>query len=353
MSSRAAFWFGQALNGGENSTTARLSSRFFFCFPDNVVVPERQNGFHRCYRFPMGSDSAMSSFNPSSACEETTGDIPPGGVYLCQVSASVSCGACCGLYNRFRWSRKEISDALARRTRLFAEVPREVAAIDAFRRRIESQEPRRHPLPQFHHCPFLGLVGRRRSRVGCLLHPMAEGNHGVDYRGLSEYGGLACRTYFCPTHRRVRPAHSQIVRNAIPHWYDYGFVVTEWKFLVHLFTELEKRCQRPLLWADIADSASCRQSLVDLLLLKMSWPYRSSSKIPPVHYFFNDRMYVRPGIDYSVLGTDVSPLDAILAELDSDFATAQQLREAEAVVNRLLSVFQRRYDAVFTAGDGG
>jgi hypothetical protein len=54
------------------------------------------------------------------------------------------------------------------------------------------------PFPEFHHCPYVGLIGNELSRVGCLLHPMAEGNTGVDFRGLSYYGGMACRIYFCP-----------------------------------------------------------------------------------------------------------------------------------------------------------
>ncbi len=47
-------------------------------------------------------------------------DQVPGGVYLCQVSAQVSCGACCGLYNVADLSRENLTRMLERRTRCFS-----------------------------------------------------------------------------------------------------------------------------------------------------------------------------------------------------------------------------------------
>ena len=137
----------------------------------------------------------------------------PGGVYLCQVDENVSCGACCGLYNCPDASRAYLQERLAFRTERFREVPRDTDAIDAFREQMERRESRQRPYPDFYHCPFLGLVGRENSRVGCLLHPLAEGNQGVDLRGLSFYGGLACREYFCPSHRNLPPVYKTIIKS--------------------------------------------------------------------------------------------------------------------------------------------
>jgi hypothetical protein len=216
-------------------------------------------------------------------------------------------------------------------------------AIDAFRRRIAAEESDPHPLPKFHHCSFLGLVGHGRSRVGCLLHPMGDGNEGIDFRGLSEYGGWACRSYFCPTHRRVRATHLEMVRNVLSHWYEYGLVVTEWKMLGHLFAELETWCETPLRWSDISENAACREILVELLTLKLSWPFRADADQPPVHYFFNDRLYSKPKTGGSAIGNDRSPLYALFYELHSVFVSRRQLHEAEAIVHRLLSRFRRHY----------
>ena len=126
------------------------------------------------------------------------GPSAPGGVYLCQVNQQVSCGACCGLYNVAEVSRDALESMLTDRTRNFARVPREADAIVAFGRQVLKKLRGRAPFPDFHHCPFVGLVGQSFARVGCLLHPLAAGNDGVDYRGLSYYGGMACRVYFCP-----------------------------------------------------------------------------------------------------------------------------------------------------------
>jgi hypothetical protein len=92
---------------------------------------------------------------------------------------------------------------LVRRTNWFADAPRTVAGIDAFKERVERTEPQVRPLPKFHHCPFLGIFVDTGRRVGYLLHPLAHGNDGLDWRGLSYYGGMAGRTYFCPCIRKL------------------------------------------------------------------------------------------------------------------------------------------------------
>ena len=137
----------------------------------------------------------------------------PGGVYLCQVGETVSCGACCGLYNVSDITRHTLSGRLENRSALFRSVSRTVQDIDRFAREIAFLESDQRPFEKFHHCPFIGLIGDRLSRVGCLLHPMADGNHGVDFRGLSYYGGMACRTYFCPATHGMMPRYKKVLRH--------------------------------------------------------------------------------------------------------------------------------------------
>lgn len=70
-------------------------------------------------------------------------------VYLCQVSPHVSCGACCGLYNMADLSPEKLGAMLTRRTRWFADVPRTVKGIDAFKDRVEGAEPQERPFRIF------------------------------------------------------------------------------------------------------------------------------------------------------------------------------------------------------------
>ncbi len=150
----------------------------------------------------------------------------PGGVYLCQVSETVSCGACCGLYNVADLSRDGLSALLARRTRRFAGMTgRDLDAVLSFRKWVEDSEPQQRPFAEFHHCPYIGLIGRNLSRPGCLLHPL--GNNGIDLRGISDYGGFACRAYFCPTHDCLSADIKILIRKAARDWFEYGLMITE------------------------------------------------------------------------------------------------------------------------------
>jgi len=260
----------------------------------------------------------------------------PGGVYLCQVNDHVSCGACCGLYNCADASHGRLQELLAYRTEQFAEVPRHADAIDEFRIKLEQREQGERPYLDFYACPFLGLIGVKGHRVGCLLHPLADGNDGIDYRGLSFYGGLACRDYFCPSYRNLSAAHKEIVKAVCVDWYLYGLVVTEDRLLSAFFGEIEKRLSRPLSAADVLPHTNSRKAVLEFLTLKLNWPYRIPNAKGPGNYFFNDGLYPKPPIDYSALGAASSALDPILHELSSGFSRPAALNQAEALIERLL-----------------
>lgn len=261
----------------------------------------------------------------------------PGGVYLCQVSAAVSCGACCGLYNCTDATQGGLQALLGHRTEQFAKVPRQADAIDEFRVRQERREHAERPFIDFYACPFLGWVGTGGGRVGCLLHPMAVGNGGIDYRGLSFYGGLACRDYFCPSYRNLAAAHKEIVRAVCPDWYLYGLVVTEDRLVGAFFGEVEQRAGRRLCAADLSVHAGLRPAVLEFLTLKLAWPFRAPGAKGPGHYFFNDGLHPKPAIDYARLGLAPSPLDPILRELSSAFDRPAELAQAEAVIEGIIA----------------
>jgi hypothetical protein len=225
---------------------------------------------------------------------------------------------------------------IAGRTEAFRRLPRTADAISEFQVRMERQDPRPRPFPDFYHCPFLGFIGANGRRVGCLLHPLADGNDGIDYRGLSFYGGLACRDYFCPSYRNLAAAYKQIVQAVCPDWYLYGLVITEDRLLSAFFGEVEKRLGRTLSATDVLSHAHSRQAILEFLMLKLNWPYRRPDGKGPGNYFFNDDLHPKPLVDYARLGVTPSALDPILRELSSGFDLPSALHEAEVLIRNLL-----------------
>jgi len=260
----------------------------------------------------------------------------PGGVYLCQVNARISCSACCGLYNVADLSLENLGTLLARRSKRFAHAERTVAGIEAFARVTEHLEPQQRPFGKLHHCPFIGLIGKGPGRVGCLLHPLADGNGGVDFRGLSYYGGLACRTYFCMTTRELAPRWKRILPKVLDHWYLFGLVVSEIELLTAIFDQLEFRLGRPLVKNDV-ESDQAAECLRQLLSLKCRWPFRPPSHSSACHYLFKDNAYPKPSIPYDRLGAAPSAYDRILREMPSAFKDLKELEQAEALIENHLA----------------
>jgi hypothetical protein len=213
-----------------------------------------------------------------------------GGVYLCQVGTCVSCGGCCGLYNRADLTRAALHAILAERTRDFARVPRTIDAVLAFEQERLLVEGDASPIPDFHHCVFVGLIEDGGERVGCLLHPLATGNAGVDWRGLSFYGGAACKHFFCPTYDELEPRFKRIAREALLDWYEYGLIIPEHRFLAAVFGLLETALGRAL------DPERDEPSVLrNLLLLRLDWPFGDPTR-PLGWNFFSTRQTERPDI---------------------------------------------------------
>lgn len=258
-----------------------------------------------------------------------------GGVYLCQAGERVSCGACCGLYNVADLSQRFLETMLAGRAEEFFRVPRTAEAIEAFRKKSRGGRPPDRPFPDFCHCPFLGLLGLKRQWVGCLLHPAAAGNNGIDWPGLSYYGAMACRTYFCPSVRQLPQSYLQILRQAIEHWYPFGLIVTEKRLLTIFFSEVESRIGRPVTAADFAKGSEPAELLREFAGMKMGWPFRRKNVPGPCNYFFENGEYPRPPVGRRGENIPLSRYEDILAELDSGFLSAGELQAAEALLDRL------------------
>jgi hypothetical protein len=265
--------------------------------------------------------------------------------HLCQVNGRVSCGACCGLYNVADASRTAIMKILTDRTTTFDDTPRNVDAIFQFKETVRQREGRDHPMPDFHHCPFLGLVGPARTTVGCLLHPQADGNDGLDFRSLSHYGGMTCHIYFCPSTRLLAERHKEILRIVLDDWYLYGLIVTETKLLAALFAELETRLGRWLYAGDFTSRKIPREALKHLFLLRVSWPFRAPGNRRLANYFFNDHLYARPLLATVADGHAISRYRTILQELETDAVSEEILRRAEVYLDDRFNWVQDALDA--------
>jgi hypothetical protein len=280
-------------------------------------------------------DASFSKTNQvPSACVGgcRNGISVPGGVYLCQVSETVSCGACCGLYNVADASRPALEAMLARRTARFSRLPRRMDAILCFGEQTAAVEGQPRPYPDFHHCPYLGLIGGGRTRVGCLLHPLADGNQGVDFRGLSEYGGMACRIYFCPATHRLSERYKAILRGIFDNWYDFGLIVTERHLVAALLSEVERCLGRPLDPAALVRRPSHAKALVALLAIKQDWPFRHPVKGHLCHDLFQD-----DGNGRAPAGS--GPRDfytTVFQELESVLESEECIAEARAAVEHRL-----------------
>lgn len=258
-------------------------------------------------------------------------------IYLCQVSENLSCGACCGLYNVPDLSREKLEKLLAERTGDFASVPRTEDGIFAFQRKHKGPHRLSRPFAQFHHCPFLGLIGERNSRPGCLLHPAAPGNDGREYRSLSWYGEQACRNYFCPSTTELSGVYRSILLQTIDNWYDFGLLLTEHALLNAYFAEMTSRLGRPVTEADYAQNTGAREAFREFARLKSHWPFRRQDAPGPCNFFFANGLYPRPEVFRASPDIRQSPYDQLLRELDSGFQSPLEIEEADLLLDNLFT----------------
>ncbi len=265
-------------------------------------------------------------------CDQTT----PGGVYLCQTGENMSCGACCGLYNVENPTKENLSAMLRQRTELFEKTPRDVDSLIRFKDQVESMEHPSRPYPEFHHCPYLGFVGKIRSRPGCLLHPLNTGNDSVDHRGLSHWGGFACSTYFCPTCTSLPVRYKKILRISCENWYVYGLVVTETHMLSTFFSLVERELSQELDPVALINNHKFTDVVSRFFNLKVSWPFRPEHFNRLGNYFFKDNLYPRTPVDYTALDVETSDKDAVFTALGSAFSSGKEVEAAESILSDII-----------------
>ncbi len=204
---------------------------------------------------------------------------------LCSPDGKKSCAACCGLYNVRDGTRDSLLTKLEHRTRLFAKTDRSIAEIIKFESSVRESEAEKPLNEAIHVCEFVGFVDEHRRTPGCLLHPTAPGNQGIDLRGLCHYGSLACKTFYCPAWHELDPVHLRTILQLIDDWHLYGLVVNDLDFIASVFGLVQARIPTPLsAHQDLPLPAA--NVLRQMLAWKDAWLFKADSRLRCSRYHF-------------------------------------------------------------------
>jgi hypothetical protein len=195
---------------------------------------------------------------------------------ICHPDSSKSCAACCGLYNVIDGRREVLNSLLIKRTFAFRKISRTVDAISDFSEVSRTGLGIRQWDPEIHVCEYTGFVDDSCKTVGCMLHPHAPGNNGIDFRGLCYYGSMACKAFFCPAASEIDETYVTIVNKLITDWHLYGLVATDINFLNALFALIEMMAEGPIA-AEAMLRAEPSAMLMKVLGWKTSWPFAEKS----------------------------------------------------------------------------
>ncbi len=256
-------------------------------------------------------------------------------VNLCQPDNRKSCAACCGVYNVPDGNRQTLLLKLANHAALFRDTPRTPDALDQYATVIQRLEAE-PPLDQMIHvCEFAGFVDPDGRLVGCMLHPAAPGNHGIDLRGLCYYGSLACTTFWCPACEEISASQKTIILHLLDDWHIYGLVASDAGFVIPLFNLLEASIGEAvepnrLLSGPAADIVK------GILDWKDNWPFGGLSRIRQSQHYAKG-----PRVSF---GSDPpSNMQLLLSSLDFTFGITGPFAGREELVKGRLADFARVY----------
>jgi hypothetical protein len=205
---------------------------------------------------------------------------------LCIPDGLKSCACCCGLYNVSDGGREALQRILEIRTDLFLGAGRSITQIDGYRDEVRKAAPAGPLDPEIYVCEFAGFIDPRRRVVGCMLHPSAPGNNGLDLRGLCHYGSMACKAFYCPAWSQIPERFLTIACELVDDWHLYGLLITDVDFMVSLFGLVELRVGAPVTMAGLKDPRTS-DALKALLSLKSECPSGASSKVRVSRYHFH------------------------------------------------------------------
>jgi hypothetical protein len=259
-------------------------------------------------------------------------DSPPSDLHLCQPDSQKSCGWCCGLYNTHHASRNELVRKLRARSKEFATTERNLAAIQRFSEKTIRNESPRLLDAEFYSCEFVGFLNSGETRVGCMLHPLAQGNQSIDWRGLSFHGAMACQGFFCRSYRELNSTEKWVILGTIHDWYLYGMVISDTDYARTFFRLLEERVGAQIDPVNLVTPPA--SGLVhEFFHWKIDWPYRHHDP-NPARCSSSPFSRVDPDFD----GQESSAaLDMMFACLGSRFRSRVEHTSAQQRVDQLFS----------------
>ncbi len=263
---------------------------------------------------------------------------------LCQPDAGKSCGACCGLYNYVDSSREALTLRLSARTERFREMVKLPGDIESYAEATFAAEDFRKRYEVIYCCEYLGFLDDGEKKVGCLVHPLQ--NDGIDMRTGSFYGQEVCAGHLCPSHHFIPRSQQLILLKIIEDWYLYGLCLTDIDLVVEYFRLIADRIGEALK-PDAFDQRALKETALEYFNWKITWPFRSAEANRLGKYYFDGSQYMISHIDYEKFGRDISPLNAILLSLSSEFHNADELAAAEKMIWSNIEKFVALYRDIF------
>jgi len=254
---------------------------------------------------------------------------------LCRPDDQKSCAACCGLYNVADATRPTLLQNLEMRTLLFRNTERSATAIQKFEALIRESGTVSRVDDSIHVCEFTGFLDQAFKIAGCMLHPSAPGNRGIDLRGLCHYGSMACKAFFCPAWDEPDPRRRNLLFNAIDDWHLYGLVITDLDYTRSLFGLLEDRLGETVN-QDLLFSGPALRIFKQMLSWKDSWPFARSSAMRKSRYYFK-ASYPSPGDSFE------THLARLMTTLTFTFEIPEEIDHAEDLVRQTVDRFVRAY----------
>ncbi len=259
---------------------------------------------------------------------------------LCQPDAQKSCGACCGLYNYVDSSRDALIKRLSARTKRFRKLVKGPDDISRYAEATFAVEDFTKRYEVIYCCEYLGFLDAEEKKVGCLVHPMQNG--GIDMRTGSFYGQEVCAGHICPSHHFIPRSQQLILLKIIDDWYLYGLCLTDIDLVVTYFRLIADRIGQELK-PDMFDVQALKDTALEYFNWKTTWPFRSAEANRLGKYYFDGSQYMISHISYEKFGREISPLNAILLSLSSEFHHADELTTAENMIWTNIKNFVSRY----------
>jgi hypothetical protein len=208
-----------------------------------------------------------------------------------------------------------------------------VEGILNFSERNKEEEKSQLLDPEFYSCEFVGFLKEEETLVGCMLHPLARGNGGTDWRGLSFHGAMACQGFFCRSYRELSTVQKEIVLSTVNDWFLFGLVISDADFIHSFFRLVAENFIDP---ATLLMPAPTKL-VHEFFHWKIDWPYRNSGSRPK---HIDTRALLGEKGDISGQEPEqqaLAPLDQIFVSLSANFSSPSERQSAEEKVNHLFS----------------